>query len=65
MKSNLVNNLSLVSVWIALENIDVGKQLASEVKEEVLALGNLSQAFAPRVRLKDLYVSRVSCGKSS
>ena len=47
------------------ENIDAGKQLASEVKEEVLALGNLSQAFAPRVRLKDLYVSRVSCGKSS
>ena len=35
---------------------------SSEVKEEVLAVGNSTQVFAPRIRLKDLYISRISSG---
>ena len=43
--------------------MESGDQLSSNVREEVIALGNCSQVFAPRVRLKDLYVSRVSSGE--
>ena len=43
--------------------VESGDQLSSNVREEVIALGNCSQVFAPRIRLKDLYVSRVSSGE--
>ena len=44
------------------EAIEISNLSSSEVKEEVLAVGNSTQAFAPRIRLKDLYISRVSSG---
>ena len=43
--------------------VESGDQLSSNVREEVIALGHCSQVFAPRIRLKDLYVSRVSSGE--
>ena len=42
--------------------IEISNLSSSEVKEEVLAVGNSTQVFAPRIRLKDLYISRVSSG---
>ena len=44
------------------EAIEISNLSSSEVKEEVLAVGNSTQVFAPRIRLKDLYISRISSG---
>lgn len=44
------------------ENINFENKLISEVREEILAVGDSSQAFAPRVRLSDLYSKRLSSG---
>ena len=56
------NNASGVDTNNEATNENTSDLSSSEVKEEVLAVGNSTQVFAPRIRLKDLYISRVSSG---
>ncbi len=39
------------------------EKLSSDQREEILAVGDTSQTFGPRVRLQDLYSRRLSSGK--
>ena len=39
------------------------EKLSSEVKEEYLAVDDISEAFAPKIRLGDLYFKRLPSGK--
>ena len=56
------NNASGVDTNNEATNENTNDLSSSEVKEEVLAVGNSTQVFAPRIRLKDLYISRISSG---
>ena len=56
------NNASGVDTNNEATNENTSDLSSSEVKEEVLAVGNSTQVFAPRIRLKDLYISRISSG---
>lgn len=38
------------------------EKLSSEVRQELLAVGDTSATFGPRVRLQDLYSKRLSSG---
>lgn len=38
------------------------EKLSSDLRQEVLAVGDTSQTFGPRVRLQDLYSRRISSG---
>ena len=39
------------------------EKLSSEFRDEILAVGDSSQSFAPRVRIGDLYTKRASSGR--
>ena len=40
------------------------EKLSSEVKEEYLSVDEFSEAFAPKIRLGDLYFKRLPSGKN-